>query len=262
MQKRAMAAQIMATVNQKGGQSKTVTTYHVGEAARVEKKRLLLVDDDKQGSLSLLHPRVAGAAPGLLSKHLYETELPSNLQPEVLDDTTAIIRADGEWDGATPENRKNFADNLRKLVEVHGYELVLIDTPGALNERVAAALIAATVVICPVSVGLLEMAGLAKLWGYINAIKTKGLNTKLRVMGMLPSKVNPKSPEEAEGLDFLRNQYGNAILPHVLYERASVKQSIARRKPVWIGTKGAGHLTAAREWKVACNFILKNLGVI
>lgn len=63
-----------------------------------------------------------------------------------------------------------------------------------------------------------------------------------------------------KGLESLRAQYGPAILPEVLPERAPVRKAIALRRPVWVATKGDGHLGAAQEWRAACESILGRMG--
>jgi len=112
-----------------------------------------------------------------------------------------------------------------------------------------AALAAADAVVCPFGVGLYEGKALADLWEYLKGIKANGYNPKLRLMGLLPSRVHTTSKEEMEALAALRAQFGNAILPLMLGERASVKQAISKRKPVWKGTKGAGHMKAGKTAK-------------
>lgn len=252
----------LAAINQKGGQAKTTTVFHIGEAAVKAGLRVLYVDNDRQGSLSLLLPST-GSEPGMVSSDLYSKDA-VNVIPEQLDSHRSIIRCDKTHDYTVADTMTKLpAMHLRRLAK--NFDICLIDTPGSLEgaseSRVKASLIAADAVICPVSVGLLEMAGLADLWKFIGNVK-KIDNTKLRMMGILPSKVNSKSPEEAQGLQTLRDQFGKVIFPHILHERASVKQSIAKRKPVWVGTRGAGHAKAAAEWKAACHDILINLGVV
>lgn len=248
----------LAVVNQKGGQAKTTSVFHIGEWAVKNKKRVLYVSLDPQRSLDLLLPSTGGE-PGLLSSDLFKSES-SKLQPEILDEYRSIIRADKMHYADLDKAILNPAKHLRAFAK--DFDLCVIDTPGSLGARVNAALVAADAVLCPVSVGLLEMAGLADLWAFIDAVRKQKLNARLRVMGMLPSKVNSKSPEEKEGLEILRKQFGAAIFPHVLAERAAVKQSITKRRPVWVSTRGAGHLKAAAEWKAACQAILLNLGVL
>src|SRR5690606_29593792 len=104
--------------------------------------------------------------------------------------------------------------------------------------------------------------GLADLWEYLKSIKTAAYNPRLRLMGLLPSKVNTKSKEEREALDEVRAQLGGLILPMMLAERTAVKQAIMRRRPVWRNTKGAGHLAAAKEWRAVCEHILGDLGKV
>lgn len=251
---------ILAIANQKGGIGKSTLAAHLAYAAREAALRVLLVDLDKQGSLSLSFPAVTSTGHVLLASGLFEAEA-SDVLPEPLDDGLAIIRADERLallDGAGVDYIRRPATHLRQLGQ--RFDLCLIDTPGLIGVKLFAALTAADAVICPVSVGLFESAGLAELWKFIQAVRTKGFNPRLRLMGMIPSKINTRSPEERAGLAALRARFGDAILPELLAERAAVKQAVSRRRPVWLGTRGAGHLRAALEWKAACLSILRNLG--
>jgi chromosome partitioning protein len=189
-----------------------------------------------------------------------------SLDPEVLDHKMSIIRADDTLsllNGGVRDSEKRPAYHLRKLAG--GFDLCLIDTPGAIGfnpPMTVGALCAADAVVCPFSVGLYESKGLADLWAYLKSVKSSAYNPQLRLMGLLPSKVNTKSREERMALDELRSQFGSVILPGMLAERTAVKQAIMRRKPVWRNTKGAGHLAAAKEWRAVCSFILGNLGEV
>ncbi|MGY4831852.1 ParA family protein (plasmid) [Sphaerotilaceae bacterium SBD11-9] len=254
---------VLAVANQKGGVGKSTLTAHLAYAAEEAKLRVLLVDFDKQGSLSLSFPPVNGAAPGLPASALFSSaELEQ--EPEVLSERMAIIRADDTLSllsGGTAGAEKRPAAHLRKFAAQ--YDLCLIDTPGAIGfnpPMTVGALVAADAVVCPFSVGLYEAKGLQDLWAYLKSIKTPAYNPRLRLMGLLPSKINTKSREERNALEELRATFGSVILPGMLAERTAVKQSIMRRRPVWKGTKGAGHMAAAKEWRTVCNYVLGNLG--
>ena len=254
----------VAIANQKGGVGKSTLTVHVAYAALEAGLRVLLVDMDKQGSLSLTFTAPEGVALGLVASRLFDQE-PSALQPQIISDKLSIIRADGEVLGRLLGVGNGIEKRPAKYLRAFAnqFDLCLIDTPGSLGfnpPMTVGALMAADAVICPFAVGLYEADALKELWGYLKTIKTAAYNPKLRLMGLLPSRVNTKSSIEREALVSLRTQLGAVILPVVLAERVAVKQATMRRKPVWKATRGAGHLMAAQEWRAACNYILSNLG--
>lgn len=247
---------ILAVANQKGGVGKSTLTVHLAYAAIEAGLRVLLVDMDKQGSLSLSFPRADDGEPGIVASRLYEAE-PPQASPEWVADGLAIIRADNgllSIDKAENQVIRRPGAALRRFAQ--DFDLCLIDTPPLLGVRLMASLAAADYVVTPVSVGLYELAGVADLIQTIHVIRTQGFNPRLKHVGILPMKTNNRSVEEREALDSLREQYGAAILPEVLPERAPVRKAIARRRPVWVGTRGEGHLLAANEWRAACDSIL------
>jgi chromosome partitioning protein len=249
----------LAIANQKGGVGKSTLTVHLAYAALESGLRVLLVDMDKQGSLSLTFTAPKGTEPGLVASKLYDAE-PSSEQPQIVSDRLSIIRADNGLltiDKAENQVIRRPAQALRHFA--NNFDLCLIDTPPLLGVRLMASLAAADYVVTPVSVGLYELAGVADLMQTIHVVRTQGFNPRLKHVGILPMKTNNRSSEEREGLATLRQRYGAAILPEVLPERAPVRKAIAKRVPVWSGTKGAGHLKAAQEWRAACEAILGRL---
>lgn len=254
----------LAIANQKGGVAKSTLAAHIAYAAVEAGLRVLLVDFDKQGSLSVSFPPVEGGTPGLLASSLFSSTAPEG-EPEVLDDNLAIIRADDTLSmlsaGASGAEKRP-AQNLRRFAG--RYDICVIDTPGAIGfnpPMTVAALVAADAVLCPFSVGLYEAKALRDLWDYIKSIKTPAYNPRLRLMGLLPSLINTQSKQELAALEQLRQSpIGKSILPGILAKRSAVKQAIMRRQPVWKNTRGAGHLAAANEWRAVCAHILADLG--
>lgn len=255
----------LAVANQKGGVGKSTLTAHLAYAALEAGLRVLLVDLDKQGSLSLSFPATEGTPEGLPASALF-SEVDSGLAPQPIGEKLAIIRADETLSlltGAIEGVVRMPARNLARFAA--DFDLCLIDTPGAIGfnpPMTVAALVAADAVVCPFSVGLYETKGLADLWAYLKNIKTATYNPRLRLLGLLPSKINTKSKEERDALDALRAQLGSAILPATLAERTAVKQAVMKRRPVWRNTKGAGHLAAGKEWRTVCHSILGELGKV
>lgn len=251
---------ILSVANQKGGVGKSTLTVHLAYAALEAGLRVLLVDMDKQGSLSLTFPAAPGAAPGLLASKLYAGE-PGSEQPQAITDKLAIIRADnGLLSIDKAENQVIRRPGAALLRFAKDWDLCLIDTPPLLGVRLMASLAASDYVVTPVSVGLYELAGVADLMQTIHVIRTQGFNPRLRHVGILPVKTNNRSIEERQALAALRERYGAAILPEELPERAPVRTAIAKRRPVWVATKGDGHLKAAKEWRAACQSVLERIG--
>lgn len=251
---------ILAVANQKGGVGKSTLTVHLAYFAMDAGFRVLLVDMDKQGSSSLTFSAVEGAAPGLVASKLYDAE-PNSDAPQVINERLSIIRADSALlsiDKAENQVIRRPGQALRRFAG--DFDLCLIDTPPLLGVRLMASLAASDYVVTPVSVGLYESAGVADLMQTIHVIRTQGFNPRLKHVGILPMKTNSRSTEEREGLEALRQRYGAAILPDELPERAAVRKAIAKRVPVWLNTKGAGHLKAAQEWRAACKSVLGRIG--
>jgi chromosome partitioning protein len=253
---------IVAVVNQKGGTGKTTVSSNIVHAARRAGLRVLAADLDKQASLSLAFLPADGAAPGLMASALF-TSAPIG-EPESIAADLSIIRADklqlAKCVKADPATTAAAAKRLRAAAQ--GYDLCVIDTPGSLGEDATtyAALMAADFVVCPFQVGLSEMAALEDLWQHIAGVR-KSVNPRLKLLGLLPCKINTRSREERDFLDVLRKRYGTSILPHILAERAPVKQAVARRVPVWHSTRGDSHYKAGQEWLSACESILAGVGV-
>lgn len=252
---------IFAVVNQKGGVGKTTVCVQTAFAGVARNLRVLLVGLDPQDSLSYVFPiqsEGASTASALFAKD-------SVIRPEVLSANISIIRGDKFLQHLTSQNKEGLkrpAQYLRALSSE--YDLCIIDTPGALGENApttTAALIAAHSVVCPFAVGALEATPLSELWVHLQNVR-RGDNPHLKILGLLPSKVNVKSEEELAALENLRAHphVGKNILPVALGERAAVKQAIAKRKPVWVGVRGSGHKSAAHEWKSATDAILDGLG--
>ena len=251
---------ILAVANQKGGVGKSTLTVHLAYAAKEAGLRVLLLDMDKQGSLSMSFPPATGAAPGLVASKLFDAAAGEAL-PEVIEERLSIIRADNgllSIDKAENQVIRRPGAALRRFAG--DFDLCLIDTPPLLGVRLMASLAAADFVVTPVSIGLYELSGVADLIQTIHVVRTQGFNPRLRHVGILAMKTNNRSTEERAGLAALRERYGSAILPEMLPERAPVRKAVALRRPVWVGTKGAGHLLAAQEWRAACNSILGRIG--
>lgn len=246
----------LAVANQKGGVGKTTLSLHIAQYAAERGKRVLIVDLDPQGSLSLFFRATSGLTASSLFGATTSTELPFRVGENL-----SILRADEAGLLAIDKAASPIVTQPRDALRAfeHDYDLCVIDTAGALGVRMDSALALANYVVTPVSVGLLELSAVAGLLKAIQKVKTSGLNPKLKHIGILPLKINTRSAEERRGLDELRTKYGAAIMPHILMERAAVKNAVASRLPVWGKIRGVSHQRAADEWLSACDTILKSV---
>lgn len=259
---------IGAVANPKGGIGKSAVSVNIAHEAVEQGQRTLRVDFDKQGSMSLAHPHGPDHDPAKryikASDLFYPPELAAGAELEYLAPSQAIIRADFDGlfklEGAPDEFVKRPARFLRQFADQ--FDVVVIDTPGVIGTPLKAGLTAADAVVCPLTLGLYDTAGLAQLWQLIKTIKTGGYNPKLRMIGMLPSRVNTRDKMVMAELEALRTHptFGPSILPFMLAERVPVARAINMRVPVWRGAKTTSHKAAGQEWRAACGHVLASLG--
>ena len=117
---------ILVTANQKGGVGKSTLTAHLAYAAHEDGKRVLMVDMDRQGSLSMTFPSTGGH--GIVASQLYLPALPADAAIEMVDEGLGIVRADAallEVDRAENSVVKRpraalqqFADQFEQYVQV------------------------------------------------------------------------------------------------------------------------------------------------
>ena len=181
---------IIAVANQKGGTGKTTTTLNLGAALAEQGKRVLLVDFDPQGALTLAH----GIDPDHLDKTVYEALIDPNLPM-----AKVIIKTEGGTDlaptnldlsGAEVEllseigREMYLSEKLRPVQEQ--YDVVIIDCPPTLGLLTINALAAADEVLIPVQTEYFALKAIRQLMGIIRKVQAKA-NPKLRIGGVLPT---------------------------------------------------------------------------
>ena len=193
---------IIAVANQKGGVGKTATVASLAAGLVAAGQRVLAVDDDPQGNLSLALG-VTPPADGLTTYDLL-------LQPTatVADcalpapwGKAAIIPTDVRLAAAEVELATAVDRHLRlreKLRRRQPYDYVLIDTPPSLGFLTLNALAAADAVLIPVQCSYLAMQGLKQLLDTIAAVRAHG-NPELKILGVLLTMYDPAHPSHSAG---------------------------------------------------------------
>lgn len=208
----------IAIINMKGGCAKTTTTVNMGHIlAKDYGKKVLLIDNDKQGNLSKAcnvwsydNPSLADILTGEKNieevRQQSETEnlsvIPANMH---LLTANLVIIKDEEIDQATILSKQldRIADN---------YDYCIIDCPPDINISVINALVAADEVIIPIKIDGYAFDGMEELEGQIE--NAKQLNNKLKFRGCLVTMFyNRDVCRQGEG--YLRNQRYPVFNTHI-----------------------------------------------
>ena len=234
-----MNTQIIAIANQKGGVGKTTTCANLGIGLAQTGKKVLLIDGDPQGSLtiSLGHPQ-PDKLPFTLSDAMGRILMDEPMRPgegilhhpEGVDLMPADIQLSGmEVSLVNAMSRETI---LRQYLDTlkGQYSHILIDCQPSLGMLTVNALAAANRVIIPVQAEYLPAKGLEQLLQTVNKVKRQ-INPKLQIDGILLTMVDNRTNFAKEIAALLRETYGSKIkvfgteIPHSVEQRKSVPRA-------------------------------------
>lgn len=230
---------IIAVSNQKGGTGKTTTVVNLGAAlAKMHRKKVLLIDLDPQGSLTIF----TGILPEKLSAHLgtvlehpkqfdkaatafYNQRLrilPSNPALEKIINSEAL---QGKW-------RKNLKLLLKRAAQK--YDFVLIDCPPALGDLTLQAFCDTDGIIIPLQCEYMALRGVQLLLETIGNAQ-KSCNTKLEILGILPTMYDRRTLHAQEVLDEIKTALNRRIhiFPIVIYKTIRFPESAVSALPIF-----------------------------
>ena len=210
---------VMAVVNQKGGTAKTTTVENLGIGLARSGKKVLLIDTDPQGSLtiSLGYPR-----PDDLEKTLADllnetiSEQPTDLMGTILHQAEGvdlipsnISLAGVEVSLVNTMNRERILKQFLEPIKAK-YDYILLDCMPSLGMLTMNALAAADSALIPVQANYLSAKGLEQLLQTINKVRRQ-INPKLRIEGILLTMVDSRTNYAKEISTLIRNAYGGKI---------------------------------------------------
>ena len=204
-------AEVIAFANQKGGVAKTTTTLNLAVAFAESGHRVLCIDLDPQGNLTMSQ----GIDPDKVEKSLYDVlvnDMPISeiIQHREIDiAVSSIDLAGAEIAMSTKIGRERSLE--KALKEVSGdYDFVCIDTPPSLGLLTINALTAANKVIVPVQCEYLSMRGLVQLQNTLKMIQ-ENLNPDVRIEGILPTMLDSRTVHAKEAVEILEENFGDLV---------------------------------------------------
>jgi chromosome partitioning protein len=203
--------QIIAFANQKGGVAKTTTTLNLAVALAETGHRVLAVDLDPQGNLTMSQ----GIDPDSVEKSMYDVlvhdiSIREVIRKREIDVACASIDLAGaEIAMSTKIGRERSLEKaLRPVLE--DYDFVCIDTPPSLGLLTINALTAAGKVIVPVQCEYLSMRGLIQLQNTLSMIREE-LNPNVEIEGILPTLVDSRTVHAKEAIEILEENFGDRV---------------------------------------------------
>ena len=210
---------VIAITNQKGGVGKTTTTVNLGVGLAKDGHRVLLIDADPQGSLTV---SLGIKDPDSLDESL-ATVMTASIEDMQLPPETGIIQHEegvylmpsnielsGIETGLFNTMSREFV--LRNYINTvkHNYDFILIDCMPSLGMMTINALVASDSVIIPSQPNFLSTKGLNLLLRSISKVK-RSINPALRVDGILLTMVDNRTNNAKDIISSLRQSVGQNI---------------------------------------------------
>ena len=228
-------AQVIAMCNQKGGVGKTTTTINLGAAIAETGRKVLLIDFDPQGSLSV----GLGVQPHDLEQAVYNLLMQRDITPdevirptrvENLDLLPANIDLSAAEVQLVPEVAREHT--LQRVLEpiIDRYDVILIDCAPSLGLLTVNALTASDGMIMPLECEFFALRGMAMLTDTIGKVQDR-LNPKLEIARHPRHHVRRRGPLHArEVLDRVVQAFDETGLPHRHPAYGQVPRDHGRRR--------------------------------
>jgi len=229
-----MMADVIALANQKGGVAKTTTTLNLGVALKEAGNRVLVIDLDPQGNLTMSQ----GMNPDAIERSMFDVlvhRIPISDVIHTVEVDIAVASIDlagAELSLSALIGRERALE--KALVEVRDrYDYVLIDTPPSLGLLTINAFVAANGVIVPVQCEYLSLRGLVQLENTLAMVR-ENLNPGVRVQGIVPTMYDGRTLHAREAIEILEEHFGDLVYQTrirktVRYAEAPVKGSSVLR---------------------------------
>jgi chromosome partitioning protein len=223
---------VIALMNQKGGVGKTTTTVNLGAALAQLGSRVLFVDLDPQGHLSL-H---LGVDPSHLEASVYDLIIDPDVTAESVTRNVGerldVIPAEVDLAAAEqelanePDKQLRLKAKLKPLLSKYDY--IFFDCPPSLGLLTLNGLAAAGEVIVPMQAHFLALQGLSKLLETVQLVR-QGVNTSLKVSGVVLAMHEANTNLAMEVVADLKNFFDSSRKMSMPWSGAVIYQPPIRR---------------------------------
>jgi chromosome partitioning protein len=242
---------VIAFANQKGGVAKTTTTLNLAVAFAERGLRVLAVDLDPQGNLTMSQ----GFDPDGIEQSMFDVlvhRLPIEqvIRPAEIDLAVSSIDLAGAELALSSMIGRERALQKGLLPARNRYDYVLVDTPPSLGLLTINALTAADSVIVPVQCEYLSLRGLVQLENTLSMIR-ENLNPTVEIRGILPTMYDGRTLHSREAVEMLKENFGELVFETrirktVRYAEAPVQgSSVLKYEPS--GTAAEAYRELAKE---------------
>lgn len=229
-------ATIIALTNQKGGVGKTTTTINLGACLVEMGRKVLLVDFDPQGSLSV----GLGINPHTLERSVYNLLLSREFSPEeVITETSTpgldILPANIDLSAAEVQLVSEVAreQTLQRVLNKlrTQYDYILIDCAPSLGLLTINALTASDWVIMPLELEFFALRGIALLTDTIEKVQDR-LNPDLKVLGLLGTMYDSRTLHAREVLERIVEAFGDKVFHTVIKRTVRFPETTVAGEPI------------------------------
>jgi chromosome partitioning protein len=253
-------ALVIAMCNQKGGVGKTTSTINLGAAMAEYGRRVLLVDFDPQGSLSV----GLGVNPLELDLTIYNLLMDRHTSVDDVLLKTNVVGMD-----LIPSNIDLSAAEVQLVTEVareqalmrvlmpvmRDYDIVLIDCQPSLGLLTINALTVAHSVIVPLECEFFALRGVALLTDTIEKVQDR-LNPQLRLEGILATMYDARTVHSREVLQRVVEAFGDEVFHTVIGRTVRFPETTVAGEPITTyasaSTGASAYRQLAREVLARC----------
>jgi chromosome partitioning protein len=244
-------ARIIAMCNQKGGVGKTTSTINLGAALAEQGRRVLLVDLDPQGALSV----GLGVNPLQLDRTVYNLLMEADVTVDDVMLKTNVAGMDllpSNIDLSAAEvqlvNEVAREQTLQRVLQpvVADYDIVLMDCQPSLGLLTVNALTAAHGVIIPLECEFFALRGVALLIQTIEKIQER-LNPQLELEGILATMYDARTLHGREVLARVVEAFGDKVFHTVINRTVRFPETTVAGEPITSYASSSSGATAYRD---------------